>query len=631
MGKPFKHEIQSAIQTIAWTLTQDLRDMAADLFRHRDVPVFIVGSGGSLSACYMAAYLYQSLGVVAKAITPFDLFYALPAMKNVKILFISASGKNSDILFAFNTAIKTEPISLLSICMKKNTKLKELASSYSSTAKVYELTLPSGKDGFLATNSLIGYFGILLKSFGHNYLAEQFEIPTAFHAGLKKFISKIDKSFSFMVLYGGCAQPVAMDIESKFIEAALGDVSVSDYRNFAHGRHHWFAKRGATSCIIALITEGEEKLAEKTLSLLPKSIPVMRIESKLTDPVASLDLLHKAFYLVQIIGEIQKIDPGRPGVPDYGSKLYNLKYAAKLKKTSDVVETIILRKANCKSVNYLCDSEYLYWKKAYQATRLKYDETVFGAIIFDYDGTLCSFEDRFNALTIEVVNNILKILEGGIVLGIATGRGKSVRQELQKAIPQRYWKNVIVGYYNGSDIAFLSDDTKPLTGPCNDPTLVKLHSLFESSSFTLKFNTELRPFQLTIEVQDTKNWNRIKPLVLQQVKSLTPVGVELLESTHSIDIVKKPECSKLNLLPICKKLIRTGRSENVLCVGDKGQWPGNDYELLAHQYSLSVNEVSSDPESCWNFASPGVKNVNALIEYFSLMTIDKTGLRIKFQ
>ena len=55
----------------------------------------------------------------------------------------------------------------------------------------------------------------------------------------------------------------------------------------------------------------------------------------------------------------------------------------------------------------------------------------------------------------------------------------------------------------------------------------------------------------------------------------------------------------------------------VLSIGDKGQWPGNDFELLDTPYSLSVDEVSADPESCWNLAPPGHRGVQALLDYLS--------------
>ena len=77
-----------------------------------------------------------------------------------------------------------------------------------------------------------------------------------------------------IVLHGPNARVGAIDLESKFTEAALGNLHYADWRNFAHGRHHWLAKRGAQSAIIALIGDDDERLAERTLALIPDEIPI---------------------------------------------------------------------------------------------------------------------------------------------------------------------------------------------------------------------------------------------------------------------------------------------------------------------------------------------------------------------
>src|SRR5207244_3270959 len=73
-----------------------------------------------------------------------------------------------------------------------------------------------------------------------------------------------------IVLYGPETYPAAVDLESKFTEAALGSTQLADYRNFAHGRHHWLAKRGTDTGVLAIVTDGDRELAESTLTLLPR-------------------------------------------------------------------------------------------------------------------------------------------------------------------------------------------------------------------------------------------------------------------------------------------------------------------------------------------------------------------------
>jgi hypothetical protein len=83
---------------------------------------------------------------------------------------------------------------------------------------------------------------------------------------------------TLVVLHGPATNAAAVDLESKFTEAALGNLQIADYRNFAHGRHHWLAKHGNVSGVLAFSSESDRLLATKTLSLLPKDIPVVRID-----------------------------------------------------------------------------------------------------------------------------------------------------------------------------------------------------------------------------------------------------------------------------------------------------------------------------------------------------------------
>ena len=128
MGKPFVNELELLGETIAWASTVDIEPLAKSIKKYYH-PVYIVGSGGSFSACVFAADLLTAKGIFAKAVTPLELFYAKPTLRRSNLIFISASGRNTDILFAFKKAIESEPISIISICMQKNTKLSLLSSN----------------------------------------------------------------------------------------------------------------------------------------------------------------------------------------------------------------------------------------------------------------------------------------------------------------------------------------------------------------------------------------------------------------------------------------------------------------------------------------------------------------------
>ncbi len=98
----------------------------------------------------------------------------------------------------------------------------------------------------------------------------------------------------------------------------------------------------------------------------------------------------------------------------------------------------------------------------------------------------------------------------------------------------------------------------------------------------------------------------------------------MVESSHSIDIIPRKEGCKNNIIEYCQRKCADLKIETqYLCLGDKGQWPGNDYSLLANPFSLSVDEISADPATCWNICPPGIKNIEGIIYIFNKIKIAK--------
>lgn len=637
MGKPFSKEIRESQSTIKWALEQDVSEIQERLFRDMSKPLYIVGSGGSLSACHFVATLYQRSGFIAKAITPLDLYYSRFALRNSKVLFISSSGRNTDILFAFNMAVQNFASEILSVCMRLNAPLTGLANTY-SVSKGIEYDIPTKKDGFLATNSLTAFFTLFAKASG---LFNQFDAISdleEFREEVSDFVSKISFSATTTVIYGGWSSAIAYDIESKFTEAALGSVLLTDYRNFGHGRHHWFAKRKSESAIIALITPEEEKIANKTLNLIPDYIPKLKIETPRFGPAAAIELLLKVYEVVDAVGKASNIDPGRPGVPEFGSKLYHLKYSSFYKtynsvKISRLEEAAILKKANKSSLNFLSGKEMDFWRDKFSLFHKKMNTAKFGSIVFDYDGTLCGSESRYNdSLPENLSNEITNLLKAGIVVGIATGRGQSVRTVMQNSIKSKpLWKNIIIGYYNGADISTLNDSEAPDTTLPHNSFLSNVEKQLKDLSKSYDdVEIKLRPSQLTIQSKHIDNWIIIRKLVQNIVMTDAYKDLQILESSHSIDVVVKSKASKLNVVKACVELaLKNNKHGECLTIGDKGQWPGNDYELLSTEYSLSVDEVSSHPNTCWNFSDIGMKGQAATISILQKIQLNKNHFRIQ--
>ena len=236
--------------------------------------------------------------------------------------------------------------------------------------------------------------------------------------------------------------------EFKFTEAALGNLQLADYRNFAHGRHHWLAKRGETSSVLALVCDADRSLANRTLALIPRGIPQARLEFFGNASATAIASLIAALRVTGWAGSARGIDPGRPGVPEFGRKLYNLSLSRSSK--GDVVRGLpprdaaaIQRKTGMAPAILASNGELEFWRKALHGYRGRLLDSIFEGVVLDYDGTVVETRRRELPPDPEMVVALTRIVKSGARLAIATGRGKSIRHELQAVFPKELWPEIL--------------------------------------------------------------------------------------------------------------------------------------------------------------------------------------------
>ena len=631
MGKPFANELAFLPRTYDWAIRFPIEPLTLAVTRSQ-FPLVAIGSGGSFTAAHLAVFLHQErFSLPAVAATPLELSSTDLDLREAAILFLTAGGNNSDILGAFDVSVRREPRHLTVVCASKGSKLAARANKY-STPHLCEFSLPSGRDGFLATNSLLASCVVLHRA----YIASRagsLPMPKTLAAlagpgFCRTDYSRLLSTETLLVLYPPSLKPVAVDIESKFTEAALGHIQFSDYRQFAHGRHHWLAKRGNDTAILALATEGTSGIMEKTLRLIPKHISSLQSVLPHEGSLACLAGLVHGYELVQQAGKARGIDPGDPKVPMFGRKLYHLKVfdrpAAHNITSLATPEIAIARKT--KSSKQLSKGQPIGWVKAHHEFLDRLRRARIRAIVFDYDGTLCDEERRFDPLPKAVADELKRLLRAGIILGIATGRGKSIRERLQESLPRTVWGRVVVGYYNGGDIGLLNDDSKPNGIPeVSDPLSGVAELLKKHSDFLGVAEIELRLRQITLRPLGTLTLARLWQNIEGLLRTSSFPGVTVLKSGHSIDILA-PKVSKLAVLDRVTSITGASR-DNILCIGDQGCWPGNDHELLGTPLSLSVDVTSADPERCWNLAPVGLRESQATITYLKHLRTSSRGVR----
>jgi hypothetical protein len=272
-----------------------------------------------------------------------------------------------------------------------------------------------------------------------------------------------------------------------------------------------------------------------------------------------------------------------------------------------------------------------FWRDAYHAFTRDLRKATFDRLIVDYDGTLCDECEKMTGLRAEVAEHLRRLVTAGLRVGIATGRGESVREDLRRAIPRSLWDLIFVGYRNGAEIAPLTDESSPSQSDevgedlesvahriGNDRLLARL--IGRTRSRWKQISVHPRP-----EVHVQALWRRLSEVACEAGRP----GIKVLQSSHSIDVVA-PDVSKRAL---AERLAELGGAApqvgQLLCIGDRGRWPGNDCELLQAPHSLSVDEVSSAPDTCWLLSSPGEKGVQAALEYLAGLVVEGGVARVR--
>ena len=644
MGRPYSKELQELDRTYAWCLSVDISELARSIGFSASLPLITVGSGGSLTAAHFASLLHALFaGGTAQVSTPLEIATTKQRIADRSVLICSAGGSNPDVLAAARNTIKRAPKHLFALTTRAKSPLESLLK-HADWPDCHSFSTPTRKDGFLATNSLLASVLLLTRAY------EKWSGATScLPASLINLLHPDDSRAAFLdrfrdetqsvlaretviVLYGDWTKPAAMDVESRLTESGLAHVQPADYRNFAHGRHYWLARHAETTSVLAF-AEKDGEIVDRTLAIIPPTVPRARIKVS-ADLAGAIRGICYSIFLVWITGEIKRADPGRPHVPQFGRKLYHLR-AIPGPYPADVPERLasaIEKKARLPlEAIRTRPAAFEHWSAHYKSFLTRLGKAKLGAIVFDYDGTLCGPHRRLEGPSKETATRLNDLLAKGLSIGVATGRGKSVREDLTKIIRSKYYDRVLIGYHNGAEIAPLSDATCPSERrPLASELEALAACLMQKSSILQQAKVEAKGKQITLELVPAGDPVALLSEVSAAVDEGNYQGLSIVTSSHSIDILAPGVSKRMVVAALAKRLkLAGGGTSEILCIGDRGYFPGNDAGLLNWPLSLSVDEVSTAPETCWNVALPELRFESACLEYLSRVNVSKSGARFE--
>lgn len=634
MGKPYSDELEGLAHTYEWVGQQPVDQLRRFLSRWSGEHVAVVGSGGSYSAALIVA-LFRELvhHSPTSAVTPLE-FDAMLRRLSPRTLLLSAEGKNRDVLAAARAA-QAADLSSAALTLTTSNPLLEFAAAHASL-RAFAFQMDWGKDGYLATNSLAATSLLAYRAlFGHNDFMAQ--LGPLFHP--ERLIARRNHFRSWtglerarrsglLVLFSAQAKPFAVDLESKFAEAALAHVQTADLRQFAHGRHLQLAAQSPMAVILVTSVE-EASLALATAQLLPPTVQqwMIELDGQREQDTAIAGLID-AMFVTDAFAQAAGIDPGQPEVPEFGRAIHAIDSAPLLHSMPRMrsrLELAARRKEGTPGGRDQAAKPNVVSAAADYANTLTRAEIK--AIVCDFDGTLCRAENRFDPMAAEHVEQVSSLLRQGMVLAIATGRGDSLYKDLRKSFDPDLYSAITVGYYSGSLIARLDE---PFEQPPANAAFQDLCSWLQKSVYHQHYKplSDLaRGGQLSIRLDSAHECARLLAAVHHWLKHNGLRDWRAYSSGHSIDILDA-NTSKRKVVSHVAAKHQIDPNAEILRMGDAGQEGGNDYELLSEGLSLSCERVSVELASCWNFGASGSNQVDVTSAYLRGLSPHGSSFRL---
>jgi hypothetical protein len=612
MKPTYQQELDRLERTYRQSLTLDIAELADLHAATAGQPTLFVASGGGLASAQVAADRYIAThGELSMALTPLALV-GESAVRRAAVVVISARAAHPDVGFALRAARirHNHPVSLVT-----HRTADELDSAVLRrlTSIVHVPSL--GQDGFLATNSVLSLATLFTRS--ADLTVDLPNVLPWLHRD-----SEPIRTRQCLVLYGPGQRPAAIDLETRLSELGIASVQVADYRNFAHGRHTGFARNLIDTTVVSFASAATCDLACATTSLLPTGTNLIELHSDAVGPAASLDLLAASMRLVGETANELGLDPARPRVPPFGRRLYHLGAQRHVALESQGPAESKIAALGVPTSEGLVDQ----YKEVLAAWLEGLASTVFGAVVLDYDGTVCTTSGRFDLPADDVQKQLFRLLEGGIRLGFATGRGRSIHSDLRRWVPESLWPNVTLGLYNGSVLIDGLDQPVPAQEEVSPELSLLVERLGDEPLATL-MKIEVRSGQVSIEpvtgtgigVSSTASW------ITECIARHPELQLKSMRSGHSVDVVDI-KTSKVRVLEYLESRVDGA----VLGIGDRGDAGGNDFELLAaRRWSLSVDRCSGDHTRCWNIAPAGTIGPDALVHYLKRLQPRRGGWRFR--
>lgn len=628
---PYEAELSYLDRTLSLAARVDIAGLKSAISAASDASVIAVGSGGSFTVASLLCNLHEAYtGRVSRAVTPLELICNPTLSSASPIFIISAEGKNPDILEALQRARKHSSRSVHVVTNRSDSPLMGLVRTLKDVpSHVFNL---EDKDGYLATNSLVLDASLVARAYGEldqarttspnsvNEIRLSSQTLTEWLADAKQFVRSVSGRSGMIIVFSPRLRPLAEDLESKFSEAALLPTQLCDFRSFAHGRHLWLTERSQDTALLVLTEPSTSLLWNDMQPQIPTSVPRFALSLNSARPPDLIGGLIAGMHLISEVANEQRRDIAKPQVSDLGRRLYYADLTGLIPAPTEVELFGEDSKYRVLGAHWPTEHASGRMRRALAAAQSLFRHKSFQSIVFDYDGTLCSSSSVASPLSDDMVAALTRLLRHGVIIGIASGRGGSIGEALEPKIDRSLWGNVRLGLYNGGWIGRLGE--RPPASGLSSEFLTHAHRIvsdLRSHGVPISNVRANHPCQLSVRfeagVSTEEMWFTIGDALKQ-------AGLEtgtIVRSKHSVDILSRGVSKSL----LVARIIQDDHIDpyDIVTMGDLGAWPGNDFSLLQHRYSLSVDVPSRRLDRGWKLTPRYLRDVDATLWYLSRLNL----------
>jgi hypothetical protein len=633
--KVFAGKLSRLHETIASVGERGAADLAEALVDSGDRIVVAIGSGGSAVAAAYFARCRTTLGLGPTFVmTPMEFVLSMGEWAGGEVWLFSAGANNADVAAAFKAAAasRCDAIRLVTVRLDGATAI---AAAANPRAKVFLLPVADPKDGFLATHSMVAMVAGLL--FGSDLVTERPQgrdlvdalgarATAALSDGLDELVGGFRRGDTVVAVHDPQLTAVAVLLETSLWETGIAPIQRTDFRNFAHGRHVWAARHPGAMFVLSLTTDESEVVWRPINAAIPVEIRrggmLLGHGGRLCNAVGIVRALAAIGHLGHVVG----IDPGKPGRGPFAEAIYD---DASLLTLADGLTAAVRHKAAAKQLHDPAN-EVGGALISLGAERLRdLADAKFTGIVLDYDGTVVHnqpLEARLGPPSKVVMDELTRLVDCGVRVGFATGRGGSAGKKLREALPSRVHDRILIGYYNGAHVRTLDIDITDDRPAVNDGVASVAEWIAHSGLLRDRVHLDAREVQVTVNHTDLTDVATFAAR-LAECPEVVSGDVRVLRSHHSFDVVPRGTTK----LAVVRAI--AGNGGLVLGVGDSGSPLGNDHELLSGPYGVSLDSVCGSRIGAWTLFGSRLRGPDALARLLGAakvgggaMTIDLSDL-----